>query len=46
MVSRLFDNYVYTARYGLAKGLKRKGGLGFIPKIMEMTEEEKFFGRS
>jgi len=42
MVSRLFDNYVYTARYGLAKGLKRKGGLGFIPKIMKMTEEEKF----
>jgi FkbM family methyltransferase len=42
MVSRFFENHVYTARYGLVKGLKRKGGLGFIPKIMKVTEEEKF----
>jgi FkbM family methyltransferase len=30
-VSRMFDGYVYTMRRGLAKGLKRKGGLGFVP---------------
>ena len=42
IVSHFFENHVYTDRYGLVKGLKRKGGLGFIPKIMEMTEEEKF----
>jgi integrase len=26
------DNVTYTARRGLVKGLKRKGGLGFIPE--------------
>lgn len=35
-------SHVYTVRYGLTKGLKRKGGLGFIPQIIEPTEEEKF----
>lgn len=30
-LSRLFDGYVYTMRRGLAKGLRRKGGLGFVP---------------
>lgn len=37
----LFKNYVYTVQYGIAKGLKRKGGLGFIRFIKE-TEEVKF----
>lgn len=41
MVLHYFENQVYTVRYGLLKGLKRKGGLGFIP-IIKMTEEEKF----
>ncbi|MEM2522671.1 MAG: FkbM family methyltransferase [Candidatus Bathyarchaeia archaeon] len=41
MISHYFENQVYTVRCGLLKGLKRKGGLGFIP-IMKMTEEEKF----
>jgi FkbM family methyltransferase len=30
-ISRMLDGYVYTMRRGLAKGLKRKGGLGFVP---------------
>lgn len=41
MISHCFENQVYTVRHGLLKGLKRKGGFGFIP-IMKMTEEEKF----
>ena len=32
---------VYTTRSGLAAGLKRKGGLGFMPR--EISEEEQFF---
>lgn len=41
MISHYFENQIYTVRYGLLKGLKRKGGLGFIP-IIKMTEEERF----
>lgn len=33
-------SHIYTARSGLAKGLKRKGGLGFIPR--QLSLEEKF----
>jgi len=36
---RLLRNRVYTVRNGLAKGLWRKGGLGFLPK--RMTAEQK-----
>ena len=36
----LFRNHVYTVRHGLAKGLKRKGGFGFVPS--PLTQEEKF----
>lgn len=38
----LMKKHVYTARYGLAKGLKRKGGLGFIPQVTRLTMEENF----
>ncbi len=43
----LMKNHIYTVRRGLAKGLKRKGGLGFIPQIhipqiVQLTREEKF----
>lgn len=38
----LLRNNVYTARRGLAKGLKRMGGLGFIPQIIRPTAEERF----
>jgi len=33
---------VYTIRHGLAKGLKRKGGLSFVPQLFDLSEEEKF----
>lgn len=35
-------NRVYTVRHGLAKGLKRSGGLGFLPRVSPMTPEEKW----
>jgi FkbM family methyltransferase len=31
-VSHLFEQRVYTVRHGLLRGLKRKGGLGFLPQ--------------
>lgn len=31
-ISRLLDNHTYVTRHGLAKGLKRKGGVGFLPE--------------
>lgn len=31
-MSRLLDNHTYVTRHGLAKGLKRKGGFGFLPE--------------
>lgn len=37
----LLKNHIYTSRNGLTKGLKQKGGLGFIPKRL-LTQEEKF----
>jgi FkbM family methyltransferase len=38
------QNLVYTSRQGLTKGMKRKGGLGFIPESMlgKPTEEVLF----
>lgn len=39
-----FDNRVYTVRRGLAKGLVRRGGLGFIP-IDIANAEESFLQR-
>jgi FkbM family methyltransferase len=36
---RLFDNISYTARSGLASGLRRKGGLGFVPRRPTIEEE-------
>jgi len=45
-LSRLFRNYTYTSRHGLAKGLKRRGGLAFLPSFVprstEMLREEQF----
>jgi FkbM family methyltransferase len=39
----VLSNHVYTIRRGIAKGLKRKGGFGFIPgKLASSSEEEKF----
>ena len=33
---------VYTQRYGPAKGLKRRGGLGFLPQLGAPPPEERF----
>lgn len=41
-VYRLVKNHIYTVRFGLTRGLKRKGGLGFVPQILPPTHEEKF----
>jgi FkbM family methyltransferase len=35
-----FRNFTYTVNSGIARGLKRKGGLGFIPR--RLTSEEIF----
>ena len=35
------EHLVYTTRSGIAAGLKRKGGLGFIPR--QVSREEEFF---
>src|ERR1700733_1047757 len=43
---RLFDASIYTTRHGLLKGMKRKGGLGWIPAILSpgvMTPEQRFW---
>lgn len=42
MLSRRIPAYVYTSRSGLTKGLKRKGGLGFLSSRSAETEEVKF----
>jgi FkbM family methyltransferase len=33
-----FDNFTYTVRNGLNKGLRRKGGLGWVPKEQDTAE--------
>ncbi len=46
-VSRnLFDGITYTVRHGLLRGMKRKGGLGWLPGSLikaEVTAESKFW---
>ena len=42
----LFDSATYTVRHGLLKGMKRKGGLGWLPSGLSgegMTAEQKFW---
>ena len=43
-VSRLMDNVVYTQRRGIIRGMRRRGGLGFVPEFLlpENTREEAF----
>lgn len=41
-----FDNLTYTVRHGLLKGMKRKGGLAWIPEVgrhAKKTPEHLFF---
>lgn len=43
----LFDGFTYTARHGLAKGMKRRGGLGWLPeRFVEPDTREVAFLRS
>ncbi|MBT1159332.1 FkbM family methyltransferase [Aminobacter anthyllidis] len=42
----LFDSATYTVRHGLLKGMKRKGGLGWVPAMFSpglMTAEQQFW---
>jgi FkbM family methyltransferase len=42
----LFDTATYTVRHGLLKGMKRKGGLGWLPAMFSpgiMTAEQQFW---
>ncbi|HUT35628.1 MAG TPA: FkbM family methyltransferase [Planctomycetota bacterium] len=41
VLSLLFGHVVFTMRTGVAKGLKRRYGLGFRPRL-SLAEEEKF----
>lgn len=45
-LNRVFKNHVYVSKHGPAKGLKRRGGLaflpGFVPRSTEMEREEAF----
>ena len=44
--THLFDNATYTVRHGLLKGMKRKGGLGWVPAMFSsglMTAEQQFW---
>jgi FkbM family methyltransferase len=34
----LFDHLTYTVRHGLLKGMKRKGGLAWIPRLSDSSE--------
>ena len=43
---RLFDRFTYTVRHGLIRGMKRKGGLGWMPawlRVGTQTKEEMFW---
>lgn len=39
---KFFYNYTYTIRHGLAAGMRRKGGLGFLPIGPTETAEVRF----
>ena len=43
---RVFGNFVYTSGHGLTRGLRRKGGLGWLPEFLSgsvETEEHRFW---
>ena len=42
VLSPLLKNRVYTSRVGLAAGLKRRGGFGFLPFKRALTREHRF----
>jgi len=38
---KLFGNITYTVRHGLIKGMKRKGGLGWLPELFRDLQERR-----
>jgi FkbM family methyltransferase len=38
-----FDRFTYTVRHGLLQGMKRRGGLGWIPSSRPQSKEEVFW---
>jgi len=46
VLNRVFRDQTYTVRHGLAKGLKRRGGLAFLPAVLTVAPkrapEERF----
>jgi FkbM family methyltransferase len=43
---RLFDHFTYTVRHGLIQGMRRKGGLGWLPAFLTSateTPEQRFW---
>jgi FkbM family methyltransferase len=36
---------VYTVRFGFMKGLRRRGGTGFVSQVLPMSKEESFLSR-
>ncbi len=45
-LSRRLEGLTYTVRHGLIRGMKRRGGLGFLPEFLtsEPSAEQRFFG--
>lgn len=44
ILRQLSKDHVYVVRRGAAKGLKRRGGLGFVPQFSQPSAEERFLG--
>lgn len=42
VLRRISRHYVYTVRRGVARGLRRQGGLGFVPRFVQQNPEERF----
>ncbi|MBT6052066.1 MAG: FkbM family methyltransferase [Candidatus Scalindua sp.] len=42
IVMNIFQNNTYKVNRGIAKGLCRKGGLGFVPSYSKQTNEDSF----
>jgi FkbM family methyltransferase len=38
---RMFDHVTYTVRHGLLQGMKRKGGLGWVPEVFARSTHSK-----
>ncbi len=38
-----FDHFTYTVRHGLLQGMKRRGGLGWVPSSRPQSKEEEFW---